>query len=302
MSCCHRLLNLRRLIVLPIAIVVLVPCGSTQEAARVISSIPQFEVASVKPALQRYGVPTERPSWGQTAPNIRLLHVTLTYVLMHIFELGSEQIRGPDWLSSDYFDIIAVMPNGARKEDVPDMLKALLVQRFRLSCHEEGRSSKAYVLSIAEGGPKLTPPLPAESDPTLLHRGVTKTSDGTISSTGEGAFGPFRLLAGHGVLHYEFSSITMAELSRFLSQGQLDMPVTDATGLSARYRVMIDVPQRTLPGATPPVADGSHGEVDAPVGASIDDSLKKIGLRIDRRSSTIRFLIVDQIQRNPTPN
>ena len=49
------------------------------------------------------------------------------------------QVAGPDWMSSQRFDILARMPEGTTKEQVPEMLQALLAERFQLKIHRENR-------------------------------------------------------------------------------------------------------------------------------------------------------------------
>src|SRR5205814_5568237 len=83
--------------------------------------------------------------------------------------------QGPDSMKSQRFDILAKMPEGATKEQVPEMLQALLAERFQLKVHRENREQSIYALVVGKGGPKLkeaapdpeTPPAPAPGGITL---------------------------------------------------------------------------------------------------------------------------------------
>ncbi len=66
-----------------------------------------------------------------------------------------DQISGPAWLQSDYFDILATLPSGASRDDIPAMLRGLLAERLKLSFHMEARSRPGYALVVDKNGPKL---------------------------------------------------------------------------------------------------------------------------------------------------
>src|SRR5687768_8756540 len=71
-----------------------------------------------------------------------------------------ERIVGPSWIDAARFDINARTPPGSRREQVPDMLRALLVERFGLAAHTETREAPVYALVLARSdgqpGPQLT--------------------------------------------------------------------------------------------------------------------------------------------------
>jgi uncharacterized protein (TIGR03435 family) len=63
------------------------------------------------------------------------------------------QISGPAWISTERFDIVAKLPDGASKEKVPQMLQSVLEDRFRLLL---GRRNKiaypVFALVVGNGG------------------------------------------------------------------------------------------------------------------------------------------------------
>ena len=57
---------------------------------------------------------------------------SLSELIGMAYKVKYYQVQGPDWLSptGQRFDILAKMPDGATKDQVPEMLQALLAERF----------------------------------------------------------------------------------------------------------------------------------------------------------------------------
>jgi hypothetical protein len=111
---------------------------------------PQFEVASIRPS--KPGTP---PTFGVSGGT----NVTLKTLIALAYGLQPFQILdGPEWISSDRFDIQA---KAADPKTPPDrqrlMLQSLFADRFKLAVHREIKRSNIYVLVVAKGGPKITP-------------------------------------------------------------------------------------------------------------------------------------------------
>ena len=51
------------------------------------------------------------------------------------YNVKTYQVSGPGWVTSQRFDIVANMPDGASVDDAPVMLQALLEDRFKLAIH-----------------------------------------------------------------------------------------------------------------------------------------------------------------------
>ena len=69
-------------------------------------------------------------------------------ILMEAFKVRMDQIEGPSCLESDCFDISARMPEGATKDQLPALLQALLIERFKLAARKETRSRPGYALVV----------------------------------------------------------------------------------------------------------------------------------------------------------
>jgi uncharacterized protein (TIGR03435 family) len=71
------------------------------------------------------------------------------------FNLKRYQSKFPAWMETAWFDITAIVPAGATKEDLRVMEQDLLKERFKLATHVEKRKMQVYLLSVAKNGPKL---------------------------------------------------------------------------------------------------------------------------------------------------
>jgi uncharacterized protein (TIGR03435 family) len=76
-------------------------------------------------------------------------------------------------MSGEMFDIQAKLPPGASEDQVPEMLQALLADRFKLTIHREHKDQTVLALVVAKAGLKVkeavpdaeTPAPPASADP-----------------------------------------------------------------------------------------------------------------------------------------
>src|SRR5260370_6003065 len=124
----------------------------------------EFEVASVKPSTA--------PAMGSSVN----IGVKINGAQMHISSLSLKdyirlayrvkdyQVSAPDWLTGERFEIDAKLPDGATREQVPDMLQSLLADRFGLKLHRGSKEFPVYALVVASGGLKMEelPPDPAD--------------------------------------------------------------------------------------------------------------------------------------------
>ena len=269
-----------------------------------VSALPKFEVASVKPSPGTGGQLAEERNrgWGDVTGRVNLRSIPLRYVLQKVYDLQAYQLSGPAWLDTEPFDILATVPAGAPKDQIPLMFQDLLADRFKLKFHRETQTATSYALVVGEGGPKLKEALPddgSEVPSTVKIAGSDEKK--SISGMGNGKFGKFKLTAANGVLHYEFASMTAKALAEFLSQGSVDLPVVDMTELRGSYQMPLDIPARGFPAAQSdagqPVPAASE-----PSGTSVRSSLEKLGLRLVRRRFPIEKFVIDHIERRPTPN
>ena len=69
-----------------------------------------------------------------------------------------EVVGGPDWIVRDRWDVLAAAaPDSPADAPWQEMLKTLLVERFKLRAHFEKRERPIYRLVLARGDKRLGP-------------------------------------------------------------------------------------------------------------------------------------------------
>jgi uncharacterized protein (TIGR03435 family) len=252
---------------------------------------PAFEAASVKPAAPSTNGMIGR--WfGGDAGRIDYQNVTLKGLIMRAYGVKEYQITGPDGLDSDGYDIVATIPHDAAKAQLPQMLQALLAERFRLTLRHEPKDLPVYALVAGKNGPKQKP---AEQEEGFSMRTSPKGR------------------------HIEGKS-RIAGLCDFLSR-TLDRPVVDMTGLQGVYDItldwapddsegagMVETEMRvtSASGAGAPPAGAGKGLDNMPDntgGATLFTALQeRLGLKLEQRKTPADFLIVDRVERIPVEN
>ena len=131
-------------------------------------SLPLFEAATIKPAPP---FSLEKMQSGQLhvvsikGPQADFQFVSLSDLLVYAYRVKPYQIFGPSWIRDGRWDIVAKLPEGASQDRVPEMLRSLLVERFKLAAHHESREMPAYQLVVDKGGTKFQA-APPEEDST----------------------------------------------------------------------------------------------------------------------------------------
>ena len=242
---------------------------------------PRFEAASVKRTDRCRMEHTVDPAM------IALNGYPLNAVLMEAFTVKMDQIIGPSWLDADCFVIDAKIPVGATKDQLPTMLQALLVERFKLAVHKESRPRPGYALVVDKNGPTLK-----ASDPSPNAAGPP---------AGQVTFGS--TLQSKGIK----GSMTMATLARLLSLRV--GPVEDLTALKGKFDVDISWaldPAFERPDAFAIASTEAHPNADLSPAAPTPDLFtsvrESLGLRLEARKEQVEVVVIDSIERVPTEN
>jgi len=292
---------------------------------------PTFEVASVKPAADPGRVPMfclvpcspgERLTMDGNRVDIRF--TSLTTLLETAYGLKHYQLAGPDWMRTTRFDILAKLPDGATKAQLPEMLKALLAERFKLTAHLEPREQAVYALLVGRNGPKLQQPAPDAEKPApqrsgdqelFSPQGEAHVDENGMLFVSAGPFGPIRAgkpgPSGHDM---EFLKVTMPGLAELLTP-HMDRPVIDKTGLTGAYHlsIHIELPEmpegdgaKSAPGGGGRKGGGPGDGGGAPprdiFGDAFRRAIEKAGLRLDAQRAPVDTLVVDRLEKAPTEN
>jgi uncharacterized protein (TIGR03435 family) len=154
------------------------PRSKTQQA---------FEVASIRRNLSG-----ERGFTVNAAPGGRVVatNVPIRNLIQNVYRLPDSQIvGGPAWLASDRWDIVASAGGAPNRQQMLEMLKNLLIERFELVTHTETRELPFFALVVARSDGRLGPQLTADAlDCATLPPGAqacgTDRGPGVITTTG----------------------------------------------------------------------------------------------------------------------
>jgi uncharacterized protein (TIGR03435 family) len=290
-------------------------------AAALASAQPAtFEVASVKSAVEpdRQPIiclvpcmPGERLTVVGSRVDIR--YMSLERLMLTAYGLKSYQLSGPDWMRSQRFDIEAKIPEGVSKDRIPEMLQALLAERFKLSIHRDAKEQPVYALVVAKTGSKLqeaaadaSAPLPDSPGAKPLY-----TPQGDARMLGNGNFavqnGPFGSVRGGmspAGMRFEFLNITMPALAEVLMP-HTDRPVIDMTGLTGAFHIVSvgHMPEGGggRKGSTNDAPDPSGPRPD-PFGEGLFSAIAKAGLKLEPRKAPVETIVVDRLEKTPTVN
>lgn len=274
-----------------IAMLALMLAAATQPYAQSDPASKSFGVASVKRLLQPSVSNSSGGGPGTSDPGRWWrFNVTMASLLVQAFHIQGHAIVGPDWLGSSSgprYDIVATVPAGTNRSDVPLMLQNLLADRFGLKFHREQREMPAYVLVTARNGPKLQPS--ADSPASIAGRGAFPDLPQGVAPDAiqvDSAGSVRRLAAG---------AMSMAQFADYLA-GQSDLPVVDLTELPGKYDVVLYY-------STPVPISTNPAEIPADNGLDLRSNLREqLGLELQTRKARVDVLVVDHIEQTPSPN
>ena len=281
-----------------------------------------FEVASVKPAVDPGRVPvfcvvpcTPGEAFSIDHSRVTARFISLERLILMAYGIKRYQFSGPEWARSQRFDIEAKMPDGATKSQVPEMLQALLVERFKLACHRGSKDLPVYALIVGKSGEKLQlaapdadAPRPDSPGSRPLYTGdgeARMSADGRAEIT-SGPYGPVRISGpGDNSSRIEFDAIGMPALADVMTPHE-DRPVIDMTGLTGKYRIVVPF-DLSPPG--PGGARGGRSPEDAAPAARVDPfvdgirtALDKSGLKLEKRTAPVQTIVIDHLEKSSTGN
>lgn len=250
----------------------------------------------------------QMPNFGAHLDGLRAEYnyMTMQQLIVFAYKVKPYQIVGPDWLTTEHYDITARLPEGSSKDDAPEMLKTLLADRFKLTAHMESKDLAVYALVVGKDGPKLkdSPENPPLDENAPLKPGEMKQDlpDGPAIITGSPTSGQATVNMGERGVFTEkvnMQSQTIAIDGKGVAMpGFVDMVnqimqiggpgsklVVDQTGLKGHYEVSLELsiadlvaaarrngmdmappPPPAAPGSLPDRAAGSASEASDPGG------------------------------------
>lgn len=176
-----------------------------------------FDAASIKPAGEPAGG-RRGPSGGNVMldpgrGSVTARRATARGIVREAYRVTDQQLSGgPNWLDSDWYTLEAKAETPATADDLREMLRTMLADRFRLAVHRESKPMPVYLMTVGKNGLKAPELKEGEPTPTHIPRRVPNGGPAMITSAG------------------------MPDFAYMLSRMPLlDRPVVDQTGLHGRY-------------------------------------------------------------------
>jgi uncharacterized protein (TIGR03435 family) len=269
-----------------------------------MAQAPAFEAASVKPSASpsRGGM---RGGPGTADPGrIAYTNVTLRAVLLRAYGVKTYQLAGPDWLGSARYDILAMLPPGASREQFESMLQNLLAERFHLSLHRENREVDGYELVPGKSGPKLKTAREADSGPPAAEPASPPRTDANgFPVLDRPGLAIMEGTKGKAVISYLTARAQSLSALVDVLGNEFRLPIADRTGLTGKFDFTLEfAPQ-------PPGALTAPSTVET-LPAAADDSApnlvtavqQQLGLKLNPRKVRLEVLVIDRADRVPVEN
>jgi uncharacterized protein (TIGR03435 family) len=254
-----------------------------------------FEVASVKPNESGDFRRAIGPGPGG---RFQALNNTLRELVTYAFGLdmtrAAQQVAGgPPWMDRDRFDIDAVAPGGvASPAEARDMVRTLLVERFKLQARRETRELPTFDLVVDRGDRRLGSRLRVSTVDCEARRAAARRGGPPPAPAGPppnpATFRPVCGLRQTPAL-FAGDAVTMTQLASALGppSGRI---VFDRTGLSGYY----DLDLEWTPGQEQPArADNAPPlAVDTPIPPIFTAIREQLGLRLESSRALVDIVVV----------
>lgn len=175
--------------------------------------------------------------------------------------LGSQVLGGPGWVDSDRYDFLAKTDRvDVSREQIKEMLRTLLAERFKLVVHRETRQLPSYTLVIGKTGSKMEE-----------------------SKEGRKNYVNWR---GRGLV--DFTECSMLCLINVLSN-TLGSPVIDRTGLKGQYTFSLEFSDS--------MRAGKDAELPADAPPDLLRAVQdQLGLKLEAKRGPVEVVVIDHIE------
>jgi len=282
------------------------PTGDPPGVAQALPPrLAEFEVADLKPSRPDESDRSIRVTPGggleiRAIPMDTLIGLAWDIDFDHVHEMVA---GAPKWIDSARFDINAKAStttkgpsppgSGFVDDDLRLMLRALLIDRFRMKTHYEDRPASAYTLTAAR--PKLRKADPSNRSNCKEARAVARDPRDINPRLS-------RLVTCQNTTMGQFA----AELQR-LSADYFAYGVADGTGIDGAWDFTLSFSPSYLLRA-----GGGSGDAGQPVASTASDPSgalsifdavnKQLGLKLEMRKRTMPVLVIDHMEEKPTDN
>jgi len=212
--------------------------------------------------------------------------IGLRELILNAYGVLYDQIVPPPWMGqATFFHVIVTFPVGTTKEQLQLMWRDLLTERFGLRAHRETKTMPVYAMVISPRGLRIKP--------------AEKSDDSTVSNEG--------LKMEMTPTEFHIKENKPVSVIRDAFGGYLDLPLLDMTGLSGDYSIDLSVPRdRQMPDPDLPFSQYTTEILSGITGWSTpafrDAAEKQLGIKIEQRSMPREMIVIDSLNKLPTPN
>jgi uncharacterized protein (TIGR03435 family) len=249
-----------------------------------LTSERQFEVASIKPLDMDLGevLRSGHRSVSVTDTRVDLIGQTLAELIARAWGVPGDQVtKVPESVRPLFFDVQARLPVGSSRNDVAEMLRSLLRERFKLSVRVNEEMRPMYLMALGKGPQKLqgsSAEGPGKCAVEGVHRMCRAMTMGEFATK----------LSEIGQIGRAASSIAGSGAAAIM-EWIIDRPVEDHTGLEGRFDFEFDYDH---------VGAASK---DAPP-ARVIDVVAALGLRLESTKRSVQTVAIEHVEKAPTEN
>jgi uncharacterized protein (TIGR03435 family) len=220
---------------------------------------------------------------------VTITNNTLRNIIRNFYRIPQfELIGGPDWLSTERWDLVAKAEGDPPPERMLEMVKTLVAERFKLVVHRETREMPIYALVLAKRDGSLGPQLHRSTTDCAAIFAEARARGGTPPrAPGGGPLCGTNMDAGRMAT----SAVSIADVARNLST-VAGRNVIDKTGLTGNFDLELKWAPEASPGNAPESAQPSND------GASLFTAIQEqLGLKLDAQRGPVEVLVIDSVER-----
>jgi uncharacterized protein (TIGR03435 family) len=269
-----------------------------------------FEAASIRVAGDeppRRPMPARGDILGGPGTNdptrIAYTWVTMTSILVGTFGFGGDRILNlPDWADSQRYDLQAIVPPGATKDQAREMMQNLLKERFHFAFHSAQKEFTSCELVVAKSGSKLKGAAPADGAQPPHARGTPPDLDRDGFPILPPGHTDGQAVTRDGVTRqtYRMGSIEAVRAILLFGRTECAARISDRTGLTGKYDFRLEYAQPPRPGvALPPNQAGIASDPAPDLVTAVE---KQLGLKLVKSTTELDVVVIDHLDRQPTEN
>jgi uncharacterized protein (TIGR03435 family) len=266
-----------------------------------------FDVVSVKPAPPGAFplVPAFMRDKGAPILGLQRMAAPVSLLIGYAYHMQMSETsdafrKQPDWVKSRIYTVTFRAQGEPTRDQVREMMRTMLAERFGLEIHEftrEGTVNRLVMSKPGVLGPNIKPHPEGASCSTQEGASVGKAPDAQKPPVAHCGFTWYYLPSM--ALHVGLTDTTITDAARSLAGigvGALaTRPLVDATGLTGKYDLTLEF----RPDSGGPLIDPDADDGGVP---TLSRAFKEqLGMRVESAPGPVRMVMIDHIA-EPTPD